>query len=169
MFKEMQPGEWNENLFNAIGRDWMLVGAGNAESYNVMTASWGEAGVLWGMPVMTVFVRPQRHTFGFMENNAYFSCQVFPDALHGIHKICGTQSGRDIDKAAACGLTPVFREKAPYFSEARAVVICRKLYHDVLREEGFVDRAVLEHDYPARDLHHVYIGKIEKIIIKTEE
>ncbi|MCQ2446838.1 MAG: flavin reductase [Clostridia bacterium] len=168
MLREIRPKEWNDNLFKAIGKDWLLVGAGDEKAYNVMTASWGEAGVLWGRDVMTVFIRPQRYTFGFMESGDYFSCQIFPDALHDIHKICGTKSGRDIDKARACNLTPVFDEKAPYFKEARAVVICRKLYHDIMREEAFVDRDVLEEDYPERDLHHIYIGKIEKIMIEEE-
>ena len=34
----------NEDIFNLIGKQWMLVTAGNQERFNTMTASWGGIG-----------------------------------------------------------------------------------------------------------------------------
>ena len=60
MFSRIDPKELDQNVFSMIGEQWMLVTAGTAERCNTMTASWGGLGVLWGKPVATVYIRPQR-------------------------------------------------------------------------------------------------------------
>ena len=50
----------NENAFDLIGKEWMLVTAGNKEKFNTMTASWGGIGWLWNKPVAFIFIRPER-------------------------------------------------------------------------------------------------------------
>lgn len=45
------------NPFNKIGKEWMLITAGDKEKANTMTASWGGVGVLWGKNVVYAFVR----------------------------------------------------------------------------------------------------------------
>lgn len=67
MFGRIDPKELNQNVFSMIGEQWMLVTAGTAERCNTMTASWGGLGVLWGKPVATVYIRPQRYTLEFVE------------------------------------------------------------------------------------------------------
>ena len=57
----------NENAFDLIGKEWMLVTAGNKEKLNTMTASWGGIGWLWNRPVAFVFIRPDRYTHDFIE------------------------------------------------------------------------------------------------------
>ena len=47
----------------------MLITAGTKEKCNTMTASWGGLGVLWGGPVATVYIRPQRYTMEFVEGS----------------------------------------------------------------------------------------------------
>ena len=61
------------NPFNLIGKKWFLITSGDESGYNTMTASWGQMGILWNKPVITAFVRPNRKTFEFMENNEYFT------------------------------------------------------------------------------------------------
>lgn len=46
--REIQVSELKDNLFHAIGTEWMLVTAGNAEKFNMMTASWGGTGIFMG-------------------------------------------------------------------------------------------------------------------------
>ena len=46
-FKEILPDQIMDNPFKLIGKDWMLITAGNHNSYNTMTASWGGLGHLW--------------------------------------------------------------------------------------------------------------------------
>ena len=53
-----QPVDFEQtevNPFKMIGKDWMLVTAGNEEKANTMTASWGGVGVMWGKNVAYVF------------------------------------------------------------------------------------------------------------------
>ena len=56
-----------QNPAELIGKQWMLITAGTQESFNTMTASWGGLGFLWNRPVAFVFVRPNRHTAKFID------------------------------------------------------------------------------------------------------
>ena len=66
-FSEIAPVDIATNAFQLVGREWMLITAGSPNSHNTMTASWGNLGYLWNMDVAICYVRPQRHTFGFIE------------------------------------------------------------------------------------------------------
>ena len=59
-FIELDPSEITGNVFDRIGKEWMLITAGKPEKYNTMTASWGGLGVLWNANVSFAFVRPSR-------------------------------------------------------------------------------------------------------------
>ena len=52
----------HDNVFTTIGKEWLLVAAGNKEKFNMMTASWGCLGWLWRRPVAIVYIRPERYT-----------------------------------------------------------------------------------------------------------
>jgi len=82
-----------------------------------------------------------------------------------VHKICGTKSGRDVNKAELAQLTPVFSDSTVYFDEARLVIICRKQYVQKMEESCFTDKAPLDKWYNG-DLHYMIIGKIEKVLVK---
>ena len=60
-------------MITQIDKEWMLITAGDQQSRNTMTASWGTFGTLWNKPVSIIFVRPQRYTYQFCENNDYYS------------------------------------------------------------------------------------------------
>lgn len=92
-----------------------------------MTVSWGSMGELWGKDSVTVYIRPQRYTEEFMNSNDHFTLSFYPlDKKQAIHGICGSKSGRDVDKVKECNLTPNFDENAPYFEEAQLVLVCKK-------------------------------------------
>ena len=65
--------ELNDNVFETIGKEWMLVCAGNKDKFNMMTASWGCLGWLWNKPVAVVFIRPERYTHGIIEENEFMT------------------------------------------------------------------------------------------------
>ena len=73
IMKKVEVKELSENFFEAIGKEWMLVTAGNKEAFNTMTASWGGIGWLWNKPVAFVFVRPERYTYEFIEKSDYLT------------------------------------------------------------------------------------------------
>ena len=105
MFGRIDPKELNQNVFSMIGEQWMLVTAGTAERCNTMTASWGGLGVLWGKPVATVYIRPQRYTLEFVEREDCFTLSFFGEEYRKALALCGSKSGRDVDKVKECGFT----------------------------------------------------------------
>lgn len=162
--KQIEINEFSENPFKLIGSDWMLITAKKGDKTNMMTASWGGVGILWNKPVATIYVRPQRYTKEFIDNEEYFSLCVLPEEYRQILNYCGTKSGRDEDKIAETKLTIVESEKAPIFKESRLVLICKKLYAQDLTEQSFIDKSLVEKNYQAKDFHTMYIAEIEKIL-----
>ena len=163
--KEIRPEDWNENVFRTVGKDWLLITAGDEKGLNAMTASWGLFGELWGEHVAEVFIRPSRYTKEFVDAKDYFSLSVLPEELHKTHAVFGSLSGRDVDKTIKTGLTPVFGENAPYYAEARLVMILKKFYAEPFKGNCFTDPEPDEACYPEKDYHTLYIGRIEKILI----
>ena len=164
-FREISVEELKDNPFTLINKDWMLITAGNREKHNTMTASWGGVGELWGRYVFTIYIRPQRYTLEFVEREDYYSlCFFGPDCRQALN-LCGSKSGREVDKDAATGLTPCFDEAAPYYEQARLVFLCRKLYRQDLEEGCFLDKGLLEKWYD-NDLHRMFIGEIVKVLEK---
>lgn len=47
MLKKINPKELNANPFTLLDNDWALLMAGDKDSFNSMTVSWGGVGVLW--------------------------------------------------------------------------------------------------------------------------
>lgn len=150
------------NPFERLNNDWCLISAGNENSYNTMTASWGGVGILWNKEVATCYIRPQRYTKEFIDREEYFTLTFFPEGYRSALTLCGRVSGRDHDKAAETGLTPKFIDGTVAFEQADLVLVCRKLFAQPMTEESFLDKTVLEKNYPAHDLHTMYIGEIVK-------
>ena len=124
--KEIKVNELTDNLFETISKEWMLVTAGTKDKFNTMTANWGGAGFLWNRPVAFIFIRPERYTFDFIEQNDYLTLSFLGEEHKEVHKICGSKSGRDMDKVKATGLSPLFTENGSItFEQARQETVCR--------------------------------------------
>ncbi len=167
--KEISVKELQLNPMTMIAKEWMLITAGTKEAgYNTMTASWGHLGSIWGtgggMPTAVAYVRPQRYTKEFMDREEYYTLSFFPENCHKALAYLGSHSGRDEDKVAAVGLTPVSDERSTWFAEAKLVLVCRKLYQAPLREENFLDKTIVAQHYPGKDFHDMYIGEIVKVL-----
>ena len=68
---------------------------------NTMTIGWGTLGIEWGKPIFTAFVRKSRHTYKMLEENGEFTINVpMGQVDKNILAVCGTKSGRDMDKIA---------------------------------------------------------------------
>lgn len=166
-FKTVSVEQINENFIKNIGSEWMLITAGNEKMHNMMTASWGFTGVMWGFPCAIAAIRPQRYTLEFVEKEKYYSLSFYGDDKK-IHGICGKESGRDIDKTKATGLSTVFDTQTgtPYFNEARLVLICEKVYEQNLTKDGFLSNTIPDTVYAQNDYHKMIYGKIIKALIK---
>ena len=166
MLEAMNPKTLEENVFSLIGDRWMLITAGTAERCNTMTASWGGLGVLWGKPVATVYIRPQRYTLEFVEREEKFTLAFFGEEYRKALALCGSKSGRDIDKVKECGFTVETADGAPYFAEADLVLVCKKAYWQDMDPTHFLDGEIDGKWYPEKDYHRIFIGEIETVLKK---
>ena len=164
-FKEIKPDDISESVFKLIAENWFLLTAGTgADVYNTMTASWGGMGQLWHKRVTFVFVRPQRHTWKFMENNGLFTMSFFSEEYRDALTYCGSHSGRDSDKARETGLTPFEPSNGTAaFEEAKLILVCRKLYYQDIQPERFLNDGI-DNLYPEKGYHRMYVGEIEKVL-----
>ena len=127
-WKEISPEHWDESAFRMIGKRMLLVGTPAGSRVNAMTASWGGFGVLWGKPVVYLWIRPERYTHSLLEEGRCFSANILPQGMEEVYRICGSHSGRDTDKPAQCGLTAQRSEGIPFFAESETTALCRLLY-----------------------------------------
>jgi len=167
-FEKIEPTKIPGNAIQMIGNDWMLITAGNQESYNTMTAAWGTLGNLWSKPVSTCYIRPQRFTYEFIEKSEYYTLCFFDEEYRDALQYCGTASGRDHkeqNKAEKAGLTPAYTDNGTvYFKEAYLVLECKKLYAEQFNAECFTaDVPMKDGTYNTtskEDMHKFYIGEI---------
>ena len=160
MFQRIDPKNIKDNVFSLIGDQWMLVTAGTEEKCNTMTASWGGLGVLWGAPAATCYIRPQRYTKEFLDREEYFTLTFFDEEYRKALALCGSKSGRDVDKIKECGFTVRTADcGAPYFEQARLVLVCRKRFVQEMDPDR-IPQDVKEKWYPDQDYHTMYIGEI---------
>lgn len=156
----------NLNVLHAWNSGWYLLTAGDFASgaYNTMTVSWGSIGVMWNKPFIQVVVRPQRHTYAFIEKYSTFTLSAFPESYRPALNLLGTKSGRDGDKIAEAGLTPIASSlvAAPTFAEAELVFECEKMYYDDINPAHFLAEHIAPH-YKG-DYHRVYYGAIKAIM-----
>lgn len=159
-----------ENVFDLINKDWMLITAGDSSNFNTMTASWGGMGWLWNRPVAFLFVRKERFTHQFIEQNSRLTLSFYAEEYRKALQICGSKSGRDTDKVALAGLTPMKLEDGTMtFDEARMTVCCRKLFATDMIEADFADAELYKKFYNSNaggTDHTLYIVEIESVYTK---
>lgn len=167
-FQKIDIKSLNENVVSLFDDDWMIVTAGDATKSNPMTISWGGLGVLWNQPVATIYIRPSRYTFEFIENSKYFTLCAFDEEYRSALNFIGSRSGRDFDKVKETGLTPLTTELGNiYYKEARLVIECEKIYSDDLKVDHMFKPEVDAKTYSTPEtIHRMYVGKIINVLEK---
>lgn len=157
--------EFNTDIFKLFDDQWALVTAGTPADYNTMTISWGSLGTIWGnrnqgRQIATIYIKPSRYTFTYLETSDYFTISFFPENARRDLAYLGSHSGRDEDKIAATSLTPVEKSHGTMgFKEATLTLVCHKLYSDGLKKES-IPADVVQAYYDGEEPHHFYIGEI---------
>lgn len=105
MKREIQVWDYAGKILEAVGKGVLLTTKADGK-VNTMTIGWGTLGIEWGKPIFTVFVRQSRYTKQLLEKNGEFTINVpYGEFDKNILGVCGTKSGRDMDKIEALGLT----------------------------------------------------------------
>ncbi|SFR81973.1 flavin reductase [Anaeromicropila populeti] len=157
----IDPETLESNTFHLIGKEWMLVTAGTENKVNTMTASWGGLGIMWAKNVAFVVIRPQRYTKEFIDTNDTFSLTFFNEGFKKELGYLGSISGRDEDKIAKANLTVTHMNGTPCFEEGKLVLICKKLFAQVLSADSFIDKSLIDNYYPNEDFHTLYIVEVQ--------
>jgi flavin reductase (DIM6/NTAB) family NADH-FMN oxidoreductase RutF len=160
--QHIDPRDLNLQPFTTFDPEGVLLDSGrNVTDANLMTISWGMFGIMWGKPVMMVMVRPTRHTWQFITQAPDFTVNWMDETWTDAVRLCGSSSGRDMNKFAAAGLTPVPGRsvQSPIIEESALALECRLLYRHDLQPDQFVDLAI-EQMYPAKDYHGLFFGEI---------
>ena len=156
--------EFNTNIFDQFEKKWALLSAGPKEDHNTMTVSWGSMGTLWNMPTVTVYVKPNRFTHKFMDENEYFTVSFYPEDKREALKTMGSVTGRHkTDKDALAGLTVKDLGKAVTYEEAEITFLCRKIYHQDMVTVHMLPEAVQTY-YTSEQPHTIFIGAVVDII-----
>jgi flavin reductase (DIM6/NTAB) family NADH-FMN oxidoreductase RutF len=129
---------------------------------NTMTIGWGSVSFLWRKPMFLVMVRPSRHTHGMIDAAKEFTVTLpLDDQLKEALALCGSKSGRDMDKLAAAGLTALPGQKiaTPVIAGNCIHYECRVVYRQDMDQDALA--AMLQHScYASGDYHTLYYGEI---------
>jgi len=157
----IQVQQLNLQPFTAFDPEGILLVSGELNRANVMTISWGMFGIMWGRPVMMVMVRKTRHTWEFITQAPDFTVNWMDEVWTDAVRLCGSASGRDMDKFAATGLTPAPARivGSPIINESVLALECRTLYRHDLEPSQFIDPALLNL-YSAQDYHGLFFGEV---------
>ena len=164
-------------IFELFDKQWAIVTAGSMAHYNSCTVSWGSLGNIWGhaghsCPIVTVYVHPARYTSEFLRDSDIFTVSFYPENCRKALSYIGSHSGRDGDKIAAAGLTPVTMGQGVTFREANLTFLCKKLYQhqfsrDNLAPEIQAYYAAAPQVYPdfqgGWQPHIVFVGEITDV------
>ena len=78
--------------------------------------------------------------------------------------LCGTKSGRDIDKVKESNLEVINMENGITFKDFKRVYVCKKIYQAPFVKDGFINnQESLDKYYKDEPFHNVYIGEIIKV------
>ncbi len=150
-------------VFQQIGKGAILTAKNAKGEYNGMTVSWGGTGVLWGRQVMFFFVRPERHTFSLLTCGSIATLSFFPDEHAEILRFFGRTSGKNVDKAQECGLTPFMLPSGGIsYLESTRVFSGKVLYGAPLTEEGIWEREILSF-YKREGYHRFFVAEVSEI------
>lgn len=165
-FQELDFAQMELNPFEKIGKDWMLVTAGNEEKVNTMTASWGGVGVMWGKNVVFVFVRDSRYTKEFIDREGRFSLSFPSDQYRKEMKFLGSVSGRNENKIEEAKVHVGYYDGVPYIDEGNLILICRVMSCTPIKKEDYIDAAIDGQWYASGDYHNMYVAEITHLMAR---
>ena len=136
--------------------------ASSGKRTNTMTISWGSLGIMWRKPVCTVMVRPSRYTYGILDEAREFTLSIpLDDTLAEALALCGSKSGRDMNKFAAAQLSVTSGRvvNAPIIAGPCLYLECRVLYRQDM-EPGALPQQDETLFYAAGDHHTFFTAEI---------
>lgn len=180
MKREVNPFDYAGEICKAMPGGILLT-TKQDDKVNTMTIGWGTIGIEWRQPIFIAFVRESRHTRQILAEYGEFTINIpIGQVDKKILSVCGTKSGRDMDKISELGLTLVepMEITVPGIKELPLTLECRVLYSQK-QDLSAIPEDILARFYPVeddelhpgsdRDYHIAYYGQIVKAYIIEEE
>ena len=166
MKREVDLWDYAGQFGKQISKGCLLTTAADGE-VNTMVIGWGHMGVIWAKPVFVTYVRESRHTKALLEKNGEFTINIPLGAVDkNIIAVCGSKSGRDMDKIRELGLTlePGMTVSVPGIKELPLTLECKVIYKQD-QDPGAIDPACFARFYAEGthyegDYHTAYFGEI---------
>jgi len=162
MKQPIEPFElWRETVHVMRRHGLLLCSIGADGKPNVMAIGWMTGGIIWDRPILCAFVRPSRYTYSRLEEVGEFTINVLPPEFSDAIQVCGTVSGRDLDKFERTGLkpAPAQKVKAPIIEQGIIHYECVVVHkNDVLPH--FLSSEIVRYAYPTGNFHRIYFGEI---------
>lgn len=160
---------WDEagHILDAVGKGVLLTTA-SGDTVNTMTIGWGTLGIQWGKPIFIAFVRESRFTKELLDKNPEFTVNIpYGEYDKSILSICGTRSGRDLDKIQTLGLTPEAPEtiSVPGIRQLPLTLECKVIYRQEQDPQAIAPENTARY-YPTEeatgrgDYHTAYYGQV---------
>jgi len=151
----------NKTLALLANPGLLLAATKRSGKSNVMTIGWSTVGIIWSKPIFVVLVRPSRFTYEFIEDSGAFSVNVPTEEMRKWVGVCGTRSGRDLDKFAAydMAITKGQTVDAVTIDDCPMVYECKVVHYNDLIPAN-LDRQIELGSYGGSDYHRLYYGEI---------
>ena len=130
MKKQINVWEYAPQILESVGKGILMTTAAEGV-VDSMVIGWGTLGIQWGKPIFIAFVRQSRYTKELLDKNPEFTINVPLDQLDkDIYTVCGTKSGRDLDKVAHLGLDLVAGDtvSVPGIRQVPLTLECKVIY-----------------------------------------
>ena len=179
MKRQIEVMDYAKEIIQSL-RKGVLVTTKDGDKVNSMTLGWGSLGIDWSKPVFTAYIRKSRFTKELLEKNPEFTVNIpYGEYDPKILSVCGTKSGRDVDKIKELGLTLVEPEmiSVPAIRELPLTLECRVVCTEKQDIETMTDE-IREQHYPSgqstnfggssENYHIVFYGEIVSAYIIEE-
>lgn len=167
--RQVNAADYAETIIKAIPRGVLVTT--KAAKVNTMVIGWGTYGTEWGRPIFAIYVREGRFTREQLDANPEFTVNIpLGEFDRGIISLCGSRSGRDMDKIREAGLTLTESEhvSVPGIRELPLTLECRVVFRQK-QEIHLIDEkfhGMYPQEVPGtnplsnRDAHIAYYGEI---------
>ena len=163
-WRRVAPAEIGDHPVALMDQYKGILAMGDSTEHNAMTIGWGTLGVLWRVPVFSVFVSSSRYSHHLMEKNGYYTVSFFNKSHWDDVMLLGRTSGRDGDKIGKTHLTLGYTEQGnPMFDEAFMVIECRKIYGAPFDKSRLGDVPQRLYENIPVGIHSEYVGEIVNV------
>jgi flavin reductase (DIM6/NTAB) family NADH-FMN oxidoreductase RutF len=179
MKREVDIRDYAGRIMTAVEKGVLMTTAADGE-VNTMVIGWGHLGTIWYKPTFVAYVRESRYTKALLEKNGEFTVNIpLGQADKKILSVCGTKSGRDMDKIKELGLTvePGMTVAVPGIKELPLTLEC-KVHCSSIQNIPMLPEEILSRYYPQgvdssnpgrnEDFHVAYYGEIVNAYLITD-